>query len=255
MNHQEYVRIVPGAETAVLFIHGIVGTPDHFDMLLPLVPAGWSVYNVLLDGHGRTVDDFGASSMKKWKAQVWDVFHQLGETHEQVVIVGHSMGTLFAIQLALERPEKVPFLFLMAVPMRVGLRWFGVVNSLKVALDRVDERKPLEAATRKACSIQTEPRLWKYIKWVPRYLELFREIRITRKLLPELTVPCHAFQSRRDELVSNWAAKVLERSGRAQVAYLDHSGHFYYDDADRTRLLTAFDERCKKLWIQSKTHS
>lgn len=58
MEHREYVRIVPGAKTAVLFMHGIVGTPNHFRDLLPLVdlvPDDWSVYNVLLPGHGGTV--------------------------------------------------------------------------------------------------------------------------------------------------------------------------------------------------------
>lgn len=246
MNHQEYIRIVPGAKTAVLFIHGIVGTPDHFDMLIPRVPKDWSIYNILLDGHGKRVDDFSQSSMKKWKAQVWGVFDSLCGSHEKVIIAAHSMGTLFAISLALERPEKVPFLFLMAVPVRVGLRWFGVVNSVKVALNIVDDSKPLEAATRAACSIQTDPWLWKYIRWIPRYLELFREIRLTRKLLPELKVPCYTFQSQRDELVSNRAGKVLEESGVVQVEYLANSGHFYYAREDKERLVNAFTTICKK---------
>ena len=30
MNHAEYKRMVPGADTAVLFVHGILGTPNHF---------------------------------------------------------------------------------------------------------------------------------------------------------------------------------------------------------------------------------
>ena len=46
MNHQEYRRIVPGADMAVLMIHGIVGTPHHFDNLLPLIPENWSVVNL-----------------------------------------------------------------------------------------------------------------------------------------------------------------------------------------------------------------
>ena len=54
MNHQEYIREIPGAKTAVLMLHGIAGTPDHFEMLLPLVPADWSIYNILLDGKNRS---------------------------------------------------------------------------------------------------------------------------------------------------------------------------------------------------------
>ena len=50
MPHREYIRLVPGADTAVLFLHGIAGTPRHFDARLPLVhlvPENWSVYTVL----------------------------------------------------------------------------------------------------------------------------------------------------------------------------------------------------------------
>ena len=55
MEHQETVKILPGAEKAVLFLHGIAGTPEHFRKVLALeelVPESWSVYNLRLDGHG-----------------------------------------------------------------------------------------------------------------------------------------------------------------------------------------------------------
>ena len=138
MNHEEYVRIVPGAKTAVLFIHGIVGTPNHFQDLIPLinvVPEDYSVYNVLLDGHGGTVDDFAKTSMEKWHMQVWGIFEQLSRTHERVILVAHSMGTLFSIQLAIAHPEKVLFLFLLAVPLRPGIRLMTIRNLMNMNYD------------------------------------------------------------------------------------------------------------------------
>ena len=104
-------------------MHGIAGSPDHFRTLLPLeelIPADWSVYNVLMDGNGKGVKEFSRSYTKKWTTQVMGIFNDLCETHERVIIVGHSMGTLFAVQMALRRPEKVPFIFLIACPLRVG---------------------------------------------------------------------------------------------------------------------------------------
>lgn len=59
-----------GADTAVLLIHGIVGTPYHFRDLLPVVPETWSVYHLLMDGHGGSVEKFARTSMEKRKAQV-----------------------------------------------------------------------------------------------------------------------------------------------------------------------------------------
>ena len=68
MDHSEYIR-VNSSETAVLMIHGIAGTPAHFRELIPVIPEDWAVYNILLDGHGKNVEDFGRSSMQKWKDQ------------------------------------------------------------------------------------------------------------------------------------------------------------------------------------------
>ena len=42
----------------MLFVHGIVGTPRHFDFLIDVVPSTVSIYNILLDGHGYGVRDF-----------------------------------------------------------------------------------------------------------------------------------------------------------------------------------------------------
>ena len=95
MKHDEVVRIIPGAGTAVLLIHGICGTPKHFVGGIPLmewIPSDWSIYNLLLPGHGGTVEDFAKSSLKQWRCSVRRAFCALAKTHEQVYIVGHSMG-------------------------------------------------------------------------------------------------------------------------------------------------------------------
>lgn len=67
MNHLEYINIIKDAIIAFVFIHGIVCSPNHFDDFIPLVPKSYSVYNILLDGHGNSVGDFGKTNMKKWE--------------------------------------------------------------------------------------------------------------------------------------------------------------------------------------------
>lgn len=242
--------MVSGADTAVLFIHGILGTPNHFVTQIPLVdrvPAEWSVYNVLLDGHGYGVEEFSRTSMQKWKTQVWSVFETLAESHDRVIIAAHSMGTLFAIQLALEYPQKIPFLFLIAVPMRPWVRFFGAVNSLRLVFGLIREDRPLEVATRNVCGLQTTRKLWKYIGWIPRFLELFREIAATERVMGNLCVPCTAYQSRRDELVSNRTRRVLEKSGKIEIHDLVHSTHFYYAPEDQTKVRGDFVRHCNRI--------
>ena len=116
MAHKEYVRIRDNATTAILFIHGIVGTPNHFNEFVSLVPESFSVYNLLLDGHGKEVKDFSKTSMKKWETQVTSAVEELSLTHEKIYIVAHSLGTLLAMEQA-NRSKKVCRLFLLAVPL------------------------------------------------------------------------------------------------------------------------------------------
>ena len=69
IGHEEYVREAAGATKAVVFIHGILSTPLFFEKLVERVPEDFSVYNILLDGHGALVKDFSETSMKIWKHQ------------------------------------------------------------------------------------------------------------------------------------------------------------------------------------------
>lgn len=246
MSHAEYKRIIPGADTAVLFIHGIVGTPNHFRDLIPLVqqvPENWSVHNLLLDGHGKKAEDFAASSMEKWKKQVWSAFEKLARQHQQVVIVAHSMGTLFAMQLALEFPDKIPFLFLLGVPLRPGIRLTMIRDLLRMVFGKL----PVDSVLWKASGVTTTRKLWKYLAWIPRYLELFREIYITERVMGDLKVPCVAYQSETDELVSNRTRRLLEHSGVMEVYNLMGSTHFYYAPEDREMVLSDFAARIKTI--------
>ena len=65
--HRSYIHQPEHARKAVLMIHGICSTPRHFDWLLPSFDDSWAVYNILLDGHGGSVQDFAHSSMEIWK--------------------------------------------------------------------------------------------------------------------------------------------------------------------------------------------
>lgn len=243
MAHEETKRMVPGAKNAVLFIHGICGTPDHFRSVLPLedlVPADCSVYNLRLDGHGGTAVDFGRSSMKAWKHQVWQIFEDLIKTHQKVILVGHSMGTLFSIQLAVSHPDRVAALFLLGVPLYVRLRLFGIRNFIRFGFGKLDEQDPVQNALKMASGITPTKKLWQYLPWMPRMLELFGQMRETGKCLPELTVPTFAFQSRRDEVVSLRSGERLEESGNVCVKALPGSTHFYYPPEEARQMQQQF---------------
>lgn len=235
MQYAPYIRPVPGADTAVLCVHGIVGTPAQFRDLLPLIPENWSIYNILLDGHGKQVQDFGKTSMKKWKAQVCRQLDEILESHKQVLILAHSMGTLFAIQEAIRRPDRVKALFLLAVPLTPHLPPSTAFYSTLAALGWYKPGQRAETFVR-ASGVHLSPNLFRYIAWIPRFLELLALVREVRRILPQLNTPTRSYQSYTDELVGRGAIRQLAKYPVIQNTVLQGSGHFFYDEND-TRLL------------------
>ena len=250
MNHKEYVRLVPGAETAVLFLHGIVGTPRHFDERLPLVhlvPENCSVYNLLLPGHGGSVDAFSASTMEDWKRYVWKTFDKLASTHRHVILVGHSMGTLFAIQLAAEKGEKIPFLFLLASPICPKVGVSAVQHSVGLVFPNPYGDPKIHRAMSNSGSVTLTKKVWKYIPWIPNLLDLLTEARKTKQLLPKLQTKTIVFQSKFDELVSRRSESHLKQCPNVKITVLANSTHFYYTGPEIRIVQQAFLDACREV--------
>ena len=236
---QEFRRIVPAADTAVLFIHGIVGTPRHFDDLIPLLPDTVSIHNLLLAGHGGSARDFARASMREWEAQVEAAIATLAETHPHIYLVAHSMGALLSIEAALHHKE-VEKLFLLAIPLRIALTPAMVGNSWKVYRGKIAADDHAALAAQRCCGVAQTKNPLPYLGWIPRFWELFSKIRAVRKLLVKLTVPSLAVQSMQDELVSPRAMDDLRRNPHITLLPLPHSGHYYYPPADKEALHEAF---------------
>jgi len=240
--HQQIIRCRPGADTAILFIHGIIGTPDHFKDFLTFIPENWSICNVLLDGHGKGVSDFSHTSMKKWIRQIDGILEDLRENHDKILICAHSMGTLLAINAAIRNPKKIHRMFLLACPLAIAPKLSVATTSLKVIYERFSPEDLEAVSAAEAYGIEPDRRLWKYLGWIPRYLELFHQIRNTRRHFRELSVPTTVFQSRNDELVSKKSIRLLNDAERYDVGVLEKSGHYRIDPEDRKLLREHFQK-------------
>lgn len=247
MKHQEIIRYIPGSRCAVLMIHGIVGTPNHFRQLVPLVPQDWSLYNILLDGHGKTVEDFGATSMAKWKQQVNTWLETLFCRHEKILIVAHSMGTLFAIQAAIDHPDKISKLFLLSVPTRPHYPPSTAISSFRLSQCA---RRPDDKATQEMLEVVgviPDRNVFKYFTWIPNFWSLLKECRRIRKQLHQLKVSTQTFQSRKDELVSFRSVKDLQDHPYIVNTVLEHSGHSVYREPDLSLLQKTLTETIQSI--------
>lgn len=246
MAYETYIRHADG-DTVVLFVHGFLGSPDHFEKFIQLIPENIGIYNVLLCGHGGSVRDFSKVSMEQWKSQVDGIVRELKDKYKNIIIVAHSMGTLFAMDAAVKYPDAVECLFLLGSPLKIGVKGTAFINTLKSLFGRISEDDDVGKAYDKAHSIKLTLKLWEYIGWIPRYLELFGESKRGRSTILDVNVPCYIFQSVQDELVSIKSVKHIPKKENIKLTLLEHSAHFIYNREEFKILTNEFSEllRCK----------
>ncbi len=239
MAHEEYIRHTDG-DSVVLFVHGFLGSPEHFKKFIELIPENYGIYNVLLCGHGGTTRDFSKASMKKWKEQIDGIVSDLSEKYKEIIIVAHSMGTLFAYSISIKYPERVKTMILLATPLKIAVKLTAFINSLKSVFGLISDKDEIGKTYVKAHSVKLTLKLWEYIGWIPRYFELFRESVKGRSSINRVTVPCVIFQSANDELVSRKSEKYIPAKKNISLTVLKNSAHFIYDKDDMECILNTF---------------
>ncbi len=234
-----------GKKAAILFVHGILGSPDNFRDMHPLVPEWADVHTILLDGHGSTPREFGNASMARWKAQVADKVRCLRNEYARIVIVAHSMGTLFAIRAAADK--MADSLFLLNVPLKLRPTRRMLTTPLKVHFGRISDDDVHTIAARNVYSLTDDPNVFHYAGWIPRFLELFAEIWRTRKLTHLIDVPTRVFLSEHDEMVSPRSDRYFAGIPTVKTFHLPDSGHYHYDDTDRSTVALEFRAMLEEL--------
>lgn len=117
MKGAEPLKIIKqDAQTAILFIHGFTGSPhEHKWMARKFAAMDYSVYVPLLAGHGTSPSDLAKTIWQDWWQDVKDAYFELKENHDQLFVVGLSMGGVLALHLASHYP--VDQLAILAAPL------------------------------------------------------------------------------------------------------------------------------------------
>ena len=240
--HEPLKHIVPGAKAAVLFIHGINATPRFFDEFAASLPADVSVHSLLLPGHGGTVKDFSRHGAKEWEAHVRASLEELRADHEQVYIVGHSLGTLLTIREAVRDDTGIAGLLLLCVPLRIWSKPTAWGGKLAKGLCGKASREELQTCY----GHEVDVRLWRYIGWIPRYAELFRLSREARRVVQQVKVPTVVFMAGRDEQVSLRSETCMRGNPAIMMKRMPQSTHHLFTPEDKAAVKAALLNMCIK---------
>jgi len=246
MAHETYIRRT-GGNTAVLFIHGFLGSTEHFAPFIEYVPESIGIYNILLEGHGGSAMEFAHASMKKWKKQVSEAVDELLGRYEKIIIAGHSMGTFFAMEEAIRSGGRVKALFLLDIPLKIAVKPTAAINSFKSIFNLISDDDETGKAYNNSHSVELTKCFWLYLLWIPRYLELFRESGKARETVRKLNTECVIFQSAKDELVSRKSEKYIPERENFKLHILQDSAHFIYSHEDMEMMKKEFLKLVNKI--------
>jgi carboxylesterase len=180
---------------AVLLVHGVAGSPAQMRTLGEfLAGEGFKVYAPLLPGHGTHYTNLYYIGWQEWYNCVVAEYKRLREIHDEVYVVGFSLGAALSLRLAAEFP--VDKLVLISTP----LYWFSERLPLYHMLRAFRYVAPHSRAFPKRLPETVDGPEYMIYKRVPldalwALVELSWDV---RKRLKDVKSPTLIFHSRRD---------------------------------------------------------
>ena len=210
------IEIRNGHSRVVLCVHGFTGYPG--EMAYPasrFAEAGWDVSVPRLSGHGTDAEDFMRAEFDDWRRQLSDEWLNLSSRYDAVRVLGHSMGGLLTLDLALRHPIKSAVLMAPAIGIRFPgqnlLRFLAIISprrpyDWKSDPEYVffDDRDDDDEAY-----LGREYWSWIWLKKLSGLISLQKEV---EKRLEEIRTPILGLFPENDSVVGNRGVGILKKS-------------------------------------------
>ena len=141
--HQPFQFGPPNAPSA-LMLHGFFGTPaEMLGLGVGLAEAGWQAHSPLLPGFGSQVPQLKHTRGSDWLTAAQEAWAAHAHPHKPNILVGYSMGSALAVQVAVSSPTPPSALVLIAPFWRLP----GLVNwAIPLVYPILREVRPFELA-------------------------------------------------------------------------------------------------------------
>lgn len=222
-------------------LHGFLGSPaSSFPLASYLADRGVSVHCPLLPGHGELPNKLYKRKGGEWQREAEETFHAIRDEYDEIIIMGHSMGTVLGAELAV-RYGGVSGMILFApaftIPdnrirllryLKYIMPWFNPLR-MKRLRDLVNERLLEYDPTLDLADPRVQARLPEMAKVPTGAIDEMRKVLdMGQKYWPLLDVPTIIFQGKEDYAVQPDDTRHLFELLPAvdkQLITLENSGH------------------------------
>jgi carboxylesterase len=221
---------------AVLLLHGYIGSPTDFGFLPgKLHEKGYTVSIPLLPGHGRDPRTFSKTTAEEMLNFTKAEYEKLKQTHEEVIVIGFSMGG--ALATLLTKQYSIGKLILLAPYYEIAHQWYYIFPT-EVYSRAFTPYIPYLYRPRSFKQINDRTFLHKIIDYdfistrgSEAAIELSRQ---AKAAAPEIKSKTLVIHSKKDKATSYQAAKQLsEKMMNAKFISLQKSNHMLLWDYER----------------------
>ena len=229
----------------VLIIHGFTATLDSVNALYtPLRQLGLPVLMPQLAGHGASSPEaLRGVTWEDWMNDADKAFKELRGEADRVIIIGHSMGALLALNLAAMYQSEVDSLVLVAPSIKLAslLAPGRPLHFAAPLLSRIIKKwdlKPYSGMRNQECA--------PHYAWVPTdaVVSFFELLKKSQSLLNKVNVPVFILHNRRESTVLPESATILCESiatgiSEKSIMWLERSEHQTFCDCERDKAVNA----------------
>lgn len=204
------------AAPAVVLLHGIGASHRYLRRLHGLLADSVDTFSIDLPGFGATPTPEHTLTVAEQATYLLGALEQLGVL--EFVVVGHSMGTQFAVEAALQQPQRIPHVVLMG-PVVNDKRPTVAQQALALGRDCLFFESPSSNALVFTDYLRCGP------VWYLKNLRIMMDYRLEERI-GAVSAPVLVLRGANDPVAPvDWCRRLAGRAATGQFEEIPGTGH------------------------------